>query len=456
MRRGCWWGILGVGTLAVYAGVRVFTVFWDFGQAASELPQAIRDYRAQSLPWTAAALERNVPDGENAAHLLRRAIGVLPGPSTRSAFDTATFSGAVSFDLAPFKPSLRIVHQAVRYPKLDFHRDWDQGPLLLFSEGPQIKRLTKALAMRAEQRAAKGDHAGAIRDLDDARRLAALAGQEQTLIAGLVSVACETNVLAASERCLAHGATSPEALAKYRDWLSNPPPLPDMVQAMGFEIYSSLVFVRNIDRLGGLKSSNPLRDFDFMASEEGIATPSEGMRRDGVPPAVRARAYMARHHQSWAELYRRTNGLRADGPTVKRVWLEIDERNYRSRGWSYQLGSILFPTFIQAMATPRKLQSSRNKALALAKVLELKQRTGRWPTSVSEDDALGKGPLLARFDGKRFRVWSVGRNGIDDGGITSEEARAVGKKSDDLVAAYPPVPRIATKRTTPASSRVPD
>lgn len=85
-------------------------------------------------------------------------------------------------------------------------------------------------------------------------------------------------------------------------------------------------------------------------------------------------------------------------------------------------------------------------ALAFADALILHARTGRWPTTVTVTDPLGTGPLHTRFDHGRFRVWSVGRDGKNDGGFVSWK----GKRSDDLVAVYPPIPQKIPPATPPS------
>ena len=66
-----------VAAALLLAGRRVLVTYWDFGIAAGELPQAVRDYRAADLPWTATDLKTAVPERENAAPFLWNAIVAL-------------------------------------------------------------------------------------------------------------------------------------------------------------------------------------------------------------------------------------------------------------------------------------------------------------------------------------------------------------------------------------------
>ena len=67
-------------------------------------------------------------------------------------------------------------------------------------------------------------------------------------------------------------------------------------------------------------------------------------------------------------------------------------------------------------------------------------RTGHWPTAVSGEDPFTGGPLKVR-KGTDFRVYSVGCDGVDDGGRVRRELPKMEKGWGDEVAAYPPIRR---------------
>lgn len=449
MRRA---GVVLLALVAVGAVVviyRLALIRWDFGVAAGELPQTIRDYRAADLPWNAGDIETPVRSEENAAPLLRQAIRLMPGKAADEAFSKRFQSGTA--DPTPYAQALRLVHEAVKKPKLDFRRDWDLGPELLFTEYSPVRRLCTAFAVRAEGRAARNDDAGALRDLEDARRLAVLIGSEPVVISPLVGAASEALVLRGAQKCMAKAARDSERLVAYRAWLAVPTSLPDLNLALRGDLYRIVTMSRNFDQLGVGGGLNPQNDIDAFANEGPM--PTIVPRRDGVPGNLRSQAYMARALQMWTELARTTNGLKAPPEMVGAQARVIGGKYENAKGLSHGLDAILFPVFIQFSRTNLLTRSRRAVTLALADAMILHARSGRWPTATSTSDPLGDGPLKVRFDGKRFRVWSVGRDGKDDGGLTREDGSPGHKFSDDEVAVYPPIPpKPMPKRKPPLNS----
>lgn len=423
-------------------GAKVFTIYWDFPAAASELPEAIREYRSQGLPWTAADLERHVPDAENAAPLIRKAIAEMPDKKTVEGFkDGLTHGGAEKF-LPAFEKPFAVFHQAVSFPKLDYHRDWDLGPDLPFTEFAPLKVLTRALVTRAEQEARYGNDAGALKSLEDGMRGARLTAQEPVFIAHLVAATEETSTFAGAERCLARAHVDMDRLRQYRRCLASVPPLPPVRNSISFETYNLVSFIRNLDHHGGMKSPNPLSDFDFLMNEEPVTEPpASSLRRDGIPPQTRAQAYLTRILQAWTELSRRTRSSGMNDEAYGQVAESIADRIDEQRGLSYRLNGTIVPRFSQAYKTPLAVLAAQRKAVALADALIKHGETGRWPERTDQIDPFSGKPLRMRFDGKRLRIWSIGRNGTDNGGLTWWEASDKGKYSDDLIAAYPPLPK---------------
>ena len=78
---------------------------------------------------------------------------------------------------------------------------------------------------------------------------------------------------------------------------------------------------------------------------------------------------------------------------------------------------------------------------ALLAAIEIRHKTGSYPADISQipgkwiDPFTGK-PLLLKRAGEGIRIYSIGPNGKDDGGLMSWEKG--GKGSDDVVVSYPP------------------
>ena len=449
MRRESWWALVVLGVGGAYAGMRVLGTYWDFNAASSELPQAVRDYRAAGLPWTAADIDRHVAIKDNAAPLVRRALATMPGKSVDRAFDEAFPKGDA--DPTLYEPALALFHEAAKLPDLDFGRDWDLGASLTSSEPRMIRRVCEALSVRAERSAAKGDDAWALSDLEDVRRLSALMGKEPSMIGARYAALCEAIADRGAQACLVQTRDRLERLALYGRWLDVPITPINLRGALRGELYSIVAMGRNLDRTGVGGRFWPDSDFGCVygrESEEDRLGQTFVPRREGLPENVRSRAYFARCLQMWTELAHRTRGL---NDPLERVFAqagEIGARYEGVKGLSHRLDPILFPVFVGFDRTNRLAQAARAVNRGFADALILHVRTGGWPTAVTVPDPLENGPLRVRFDGKRFRVWSVGPNGRDEGGRTRREADAMGKRSDDMVAACPPIP-LKIPRTAP-------
>jgi hypothetical protein len=107
---------------------------------------------------------------------------------------------------------------------------------------------------------------------------------------------------------------------------------------------------------------------------------------------------------------------------------------------------IVFQTFgTQFRGLAESLDRARSRKahlLAAVRVLEHRTKTATWPMTLSEagaefKDPYNGSPLRFRLDGAGFRVWSVGEDGHDDGGLTQQEAK--GPPFDEVLV-YPHLP----------------
>ena len=441
MRRGLWIGLgalLAVAALGIFGLYRVATIYWDFGGAAGELPAAVAEYRAKGLPFVASDLfPTPVPKGENAVPAIRAAIAALPKNTNDLAKAQREPEENADATLARYTKPLALAAAARNRERVDFGRDWDLGPNVLFPEYAGLKSLAKAAALRAARLARKGDDDDALRDLSLVRRLGFWVGGEPTLIGLLVRLAIEAIALNAAERCLVTAVKAPARIARYEAWLRDAPAPPSFGDALRGEMFLGVATVRNLDLLGGVDAFGRLPDGDGV--EPPPLDPAR-LRRSGVPEGTKERAFLMRHLRYWTRAFDETDGLKASpekiGAQLDRSYKALEEK----KGLSYVLLRILVPVFSQAGTAVVNLSAKRAVEAGFAEALGVHARTGRWPASVSGVDPFTGGPLHVR-SGKNFRVWSVGRDRKDDGGILRREAPKKSGATFDEVAAYPPVPR---------------
>jgi hypothetical protein len=113
-------------------------------------------------------------------------------------------------------------------------------------------------------------------------------------------------------------------------------------------------------------------------------------------------------------------------------WADIMERRIvqmegRSRA-SEILAQIMFPVFSQAQTAIELDYVNQTLALAFVRAFRFRAENGRWPKDLEEiesafPDLLNPGKTIqAKFSETEVRVWSVGRDRKDDGGVLRSEA----------------------------------
>jgi hypothetical protein len=451
MRKGCLAAVLVVGGAGLFCAHRVFITYWDFGSASNELPSAIEAYRAEGLPWRSSDLAPPpIPEGKNGAGLVRRATTLWPHAKDDIGFyskdlEAAYKAGTIEKLLPKYEASLRLAHQAAQRGGLDFGWDLDEGAQLVMPELAGVQALARMLSERAAIRAGHGDDAGALADLEDARRLGVGIGRFPSMISLGTSAKLRGSTNTAVQRCLAAAAGCVDRLRRYRNWIAAVPPFPDLRKAFRGEIYATVATVRSFDLMGVGKGIFPQMDIvPFIDGPEmlgGAINPDPVMRREGTPVNVRSKAYMARCLQTWTKLSRASNGLREDWARIGAVATDLSNRNAEFKGESYSFTALLFPVFANFGDTYKSGEANQNVTLALADSLLFHAKENRWPASLDGTDPFSNQPLAIRFDGKRLRVWSVGQNRIDEKGIARRELRKFlsSANSDDIVASYPPI-----------------
>jgi hypothetical protein len=423
---------VGFFALASKAAFRV----WDYLPASQELPAALAKAERMGLPMHAMDLDPNPPvdESDNAAPTIR-AFTAEARASGRFDLDVPLKKGdlaAVEAGLARYDRLLTLAHDAASKPGVDFKRDWDLGPALLLPELADMKVAVKALCARAQVRASKNDMDGAISDLRDALVLSDHAGSDPILIGLLVKIACRAIAYKSVQHVAAQWANEPAHLELLERLLREPRSPLDFRKSLHGEVFMGVAFLRNYNVMGGEK----------MLTSNGGDLPKidpRRLRRDGVPGAVKPRAYLARHLQGWTSVWDKING---DPRAAGKVLDEMGRRTEAQRAKSYALAAILNPVFSQAGTTIVKSRADEATTLALVRALKRRGETGGWPSKLTEIDPFDGKPLRIRAqkDGS-VRVYSVGEDGHDDLGKDRSEVKNPSMVAGgwDVVASYPPV-----------------
>lgn len=437
-RIGAWIYALVLVAAACYGLLKVF----DYVFVSPQLESAISEYKAAGLPWVEEDYVPVVSEQENAAAELLAAIQ-LANPKTIADLDEEA-SELFNKDLDEFENWLRLhnpvldqITSATQKPKLLFDRDWGAPHYSLFSEHSEMKAAAKLLAKRAELMARRGKLEGAISDLSTIGRLGQLLIQEPTFIAVLSALSAHSVTYNAAIRVAEPFKDNPAALAQIKEAVEKVDSSFTLDQAMMGEAYTHVALLRN------MKSGN-LKFVNKSLGNGGKPIPND-YARDGVPTNMTVRAYMARNLRTHVFMIKE---IRAHRDEVLKATENIE--TYMDQKREHHTASDNFDVFIfldirsPGIALAR-LETTKQMTLAMLQCLQFRATNKRYPSSLDEikmeiRDPLTSKPVSVVEDQGIFKIYTYGKNRIDDGGEVSEES-----KKDDWVLRFPPKPRQVQK-----------
>jgi len=413
--------------------------------AGRRLEAELNRIRAAGQPLTLAeAAPPKVPDSQNAAPLYQQAFNGLRKPEADEDI-AAAFPGLgtlksrptlaeVEAVLARHRADFRLLEEASRRPACRFPVNWEAGLAATFPHYAGVRGATRFLTAKALVEAKRGRAAEALNDLAIEVRLVNHIGAEPTLIAQLVRIACTAIAFWYVPEILAAAPPSEAESRALYDLLSE-------VDTRG-----RFIPVIETERAFGISFFDEVR-------RAGPATLGRLYR----PPGVEYR-----HRLGWGDV------LDRGWPVLRWVWeplLKLEEVYYLryTRETIAKAAALVKMPYPQAREGLRQLEVAPIRApryvlvsyallplplqafqrvvesdamvglmrgaLALrayqiehgdypASLAELKARGG-WP--IADDPFSGK-PFVYRREGKGYILYSVGWDGIDNGGISQGEA----------------------------------
>lgn len=412
-----------------------------FARASGDAEAQFAKWKTNGLPVTSDELfllPAPKPE-ENAAVQLNALFKQGPQPfefeSNTGIAGVGWTTGANVRSLKKFATLLEDAKPIINLPRLRLDKNWKTHPdNILFPEYSQWKKLTRLYCLQAELKASQGDFDGAIENLFITKRLAMLVRQEPLYIQHLVgdwieNVASDTALLIAQKYL-----DNPERLEELVLVLDSNPSPSNWTQIFRFEAFYGLQVLRNgssADALDQLGYDSDLRK--FLRDK-----PPKHLVDDGLPASKIARAVAAEHMRFWNQYYPRVKS----GEDIVALGTAMNTHPHRT--YVERAASDYLATFPEAR---NQRESSDRKVInAYFRVLIFKSRTKKWPGSLAEagvkspqsiDLVTGKN-LGYQLTSKGFKVWSSGRNLIDDGGISNATARKTRSANWDFVLSYPP------------------
>jgi hypothetical protein len=397
-------------------------------------------------------LRTTINENDNAAPLIQRADAIADGSSKHDvdAFGKALESKPISQarDLSPtypilikLQPLIERYREASRKKVLDFHREWERGPNVLFPEFSDMKLAVKLMAADADRRLKDNDVSGAFDELGDAARLARFTGQEPTMISALVQIAQDSII----DNELEHAM-----------WKLGP--RADLAQRVAGVIRQ---FGPPVDMRNALKGEMVMSRVALNMFATGEVKPSDFLGEESVPPALalaRFRTFRAEMDAHTIKFYREMIASMPKDTTqtldVEHALGQSDVKLQSLKGWQNVYVQIVSPVFMNAGQAIGTELALRRDLLNVADLLT-ERATNPAAFALLEKGANSLDPftkkplLLITRPHHGFAIYSVGPDLQDDGGLR-RNGYASGNNYD-IVAEYPapPAPPAATKTGPP-------
>ncbi len=439
----------GVVLLGGAAAVLALGQFFDLPQAASQLDKAVVDAQVIGIPMTSAELVEDGP-GAVRTHLTPDGQRLLAQFETKQPLDLVSkhFDKIVSskepwsaarHDLEEHQDAVASLRRMATQEGLTFDVDYDMFPYATFPEFAQVKGAARFLLADALVKSNENDFETAAQDIRAARQLGQVVARTPVLISLLVQIAIEALAARATESCLALATRSESGLKAFETVALSPEPAFDLRRALRGEAFMGVTLTRNFNRMGGLKGLQSMS-----SGEPGPAPQPASLLRSGVPSGLIERGFMARVLQYWIQAFKVMDEHPGDPVAVSTGLDRLAQDATKSKSASNTIVAVLLPVFAQAGQAEVTGTATFRCKLALAKILRWRLAHHRFPKDLVEagvelKDPFSGRPLRYRASGDSVRVWSVGPNLVDDGGIARSEV--TGRQTDDwdIVGAYPPV-----------------
>lgn len=273
-------------------------------------------------------------------------------------------------------------------------------PAVTFPEFATVKAAAKHLAFRSELRAHKGDLVGCQRDLDRIEKLARFMGKEPLLIGGLVQLAIQSIGMASAARSLPALVADKDATRLVETWVDGLAPMDFSRAFEGEATMSAWVGTRPL-ALGS------------------IAGNSESEAQASYRAAELTRfAWNRKLIEAWLKVRTEVRANPTDPDIAEAAMNKHMKPLTTTRDPLLVVAEVLLPAVSQLPQAARR--GAAKRAVLKAGIDAL--RTGRANVEWTRDP-LATGPLKSRKTDTGWLIYSVGADGVDDGGVFGEKSK---------------------------------
>jgi hypothetical protein len=306
----------------------------------------------------------------------------------------------------------------------------------------ELRHATQALLARANLRLAQGETEVCWQDLLAAHRLARLCGQGFCLVEALIAQLIDGTACNGDQTiCQTVGLSAPDAL-RMRDELSRLTPLPNIADVVGRgERWSVLSDIVSIARGDGTGSKGLLETVGRNITDDALDwdIPLRIMNSWIDRDIVALRKPTAKAQQEALDQIHEQLRLIADSRTSGAPSL-ISFHNDFSEFVGQQIAALMLPAVDKANDSAHIAEMRFELTKLSFSLAAYRADHGSFPTRLNElvpkyadkipEDAFSGGDLHYKPGGDGYELYSVGRNGIDDGGRDTVDKD--GEDCDDI------------------------
>lgn len=433
------------------AGFVIFTIAWLawWGVQKWHLERIKSEIRAAGVPRTSADIQPpSLSDSENAAPLLSRGDALLKKPRENMEFILAT-PGSQSPDRDPVlfddikleklreqmaKPEvhevLALSRQASERPGAWFERDYSRGGFMELG-GINFLDQARLLTSSAWFYAKQGDAQDAASDLLACSRLGRFGLNDVILIGWLVGVATDSLSLTAAPAAL---AALPDGAFRREDWQPLSESWAENQRSARIGLARAFdgerIFMAGWVFRDGVSRRIPLSEFVSQSRATDASEAADSMRLTLWVYEYPLRPLFLADHATYLRLLFRLRQMVASSTTNAKEVAALENDIPRTAILTRLTFPALAPVIERLDEYEVRLQLGQ---LGLA-LEDFRARQGAYPNSLDElgwpreatIDLFSGKSFIYRADGDSLILYSVGKNRIDDGAITTG-------KSKDLV-----------------------
>lgn len=427
-----------VGSGAVVA-VSASAVVWNnsgFRAAERDVEAAYREIEALGIPLGADAFVASFtpkPEENNAPGLLTALVELEKfnkalTPKERSlatelAWSTKSPDASLENRLKvqeKYRPAMEEVRANIQKSRFVPQRSWSDPITLAFPEYSGLRLSAKLSCADAIVHGIQGNRGLSVQRLKEASHIGNLSGNSPVFIGAMVQSAISAIVASAIRECIIN---DPKGAATYGEAISATKRMPLGFYLRG-DVYMSAAVCRNY-------SAKEVFAILYDSSSGNGVPPARFNNKDGLPSDPAMRAFLGYSLKEWLPVIRQVNpdGTFKDEEAFQRAFDQFNKNVNTTKDPVAGLHVVLVPELSMLPRSFVTIDATFDVTDAFAKVVEYHNQKGVYPGTLVEAgvtaiDQLSKDkkPLGYSVKNGEMRVWSVGWNGKDDGGLTSKEA----------------------------------